>query len=191
MKIIGKIFLSTLVCLPPAVVLAKEATGLQVAGKTLEGLSVKGVQLQSDPAAVAASVLSGGFYLLGTIFLALMIYGGFVWGKAAGRDEEVTRARKIITTSLIGMIILLSSYGITSFVLRKAGATGVGAGEAGGGSQIETGCCHTTDSSQLGSKFSENYDMMTQNACESRTGFVDWSPISAKECADRFTNSRQ
>ena len=121
MKIIGKIFLATLVCLPPAVVLA--ATGLGEAGTKLGNLKTQGVGLSSNLGGITASVLSGGFYLLGTIFLALMIYGGFVWGKAAGRDEEVTRARKIITTSLIGMIILLASYGITNFILSRAGTT--------------------------------------------------------------------
>jgi len=66
--------------------------------------------------------LSGALYILGAAFLALAIYGGIVWLKSAGRENEIERAKKIIWTTVIGLIVLLASYAIAVFALRATGA---------------------------------------------------------------------
>jgi len=52
-----------------------------------------------------------------TIFLALTVYAGILWMTAGGNDESVTKATSILYTSVIGLIIVLSAYGITTFVM--------------------------------------------------------------------------
>ncbi len=65
--------------------------------------------------------------VFGIIFLALMIYGGYTYMKAQGREEEVDRGKKIIQSAVIGIIIAFLAYSITFFVLsRLPGAGGVG-----------------------------------------------------------------
>lgn len=118
MKIIGKISLSLLV-LMPVVVLAQ---GLKDAGNKLDFMQDKGVGLPGNFQGLTGTVLAGIFYILGTIFLLLMIYGGYVWIKSAGRDQEVDRAKKILATSIIGMVVVLASYAITNFILGRIGA---------------------------------------------------------------------
>lgn len=59
--------------------------------------------------------------LLGVIFFALMVYGGFLWLYAGGNDEQVTKAKSIIVRALIGFIIVIFAGGITQFVLYYAG----------------------------------------------------------------------
>lgn len=54
--------------------------------------------------------------LLGVIFLILMIYGGFIWMTARGNETKVTEAKDLITSALIGLIIVLAAYAITAFV---------------------------------------------------------------------------
>ncbi len=54
--------------------------------------------------------------LLGIIFLLIIIYAGFIWMMARGNEQEVERAKKFIQNSIIGLIIVLSAYAITSFV---------------------------------------------------------------------------
>ncbi len=121
MKIIGKSWLTFLACLAPAIVLAQ---GLKDAGGKLGAMESQGVALSSDVGGVAGTVVTIIFSVVGTIFFVLMIYGGFVWIKASGRDEEIARAKRIITTSLIGIIVIMGSYAITNFVLdRLAGQT--------------------------------------------------------------------
>ena len=54
---------------------------------------------------------------VGTIFFALSVYAGFLWMTAQGNDEQVGKAKKILTTGTIGMIVVVASYSITAFVM--------------------------------------------------------------------------
>lgn len=65
--------------------------------------------------------------LLGVIFLVLIIYAGFLWMTAAGNDSQVGKAKNIMITSVVGLVILLSAYAISSFVITQlTTATGTG-----------------------------------------------------------------
>ena len=57
--------------------------------------------------------------LLGTIFLVLTVYAGFLWMTAAGNDEQTAKALGILKTAVIGLLIILASYSITYFVLDR------------------------------------------------------------------------
>jgi len=54
--------------------------------------------------------------LVGTIFIALTVYAGFLWMTASGEDEKVTKAKDILQAAVIGLIITVSAYSITYFV---------------------------------------------------------------------------
>ena len=56
---------------------------------------------------------------LGIIFVVLTIYGGFLWMTAAGNDEQVGKAKKIIVRSAIGLAVILSAYAITWFAMEQ------------------------------------------------------------------------
>lgn len=65
--------------------------------------------------------------LLGIIFLVLTIYAGFLWMTAGGDEKKVAKAKGIIITAVIGLVILLSAYAISTFVLEQLiSATGSG-----------------------------------------------------------------
>ncbi len=65
--------------------------------------------------------------LLGLIFLVLVIYSGFLWMTAGGDEKAVGKAKSILITAVIGLVILLSAYAISSFVLDQLiTATGSG-----------------------------------------------------------------
>ncbi|MFH1789898.1 MAG: hypothetical protein ABH832_02410 [bacterium] len=73
--------------------------------------------------------------MVGTVFLALTVYAGLLWMTAGGKEESVEKAIKIFRTSLIGLIIVVTSYSITVFVLSAIfviGSSGSSAGGAGG-----------------------------------------------------------
>lgn len=55
--------------------------------------------------------------LVGAIFLTLMVYAGYIWMTARGEEEEVKKSQKIIIACVIGLIILVGAYSITSFVV--------------------------------------------------------------------------
>lgn len=72
---------------------------------------------QSLPAIIGAII---GVFLsfMGIIFLVLIMYGGYVWMTSAGNEQKVYQAKKIITNSIIGTVIIMSSYAITRFVFE-------------------------------------------------------------------------
>ncbi len=57
--------------------------------------------------------------LLGIVVVVLIIYAGFLWMTAGGEEEKIGKAKKILLNSVIGLAIILSSYSITNFILKK------------------------------------------------------------------------
>lgn len=87
---------------------------------------------------------------VGVIFLALMVYAGFLWLTARGESEPVEKAGKIIKTAVIGFIITVGAYSITNFVVPKVleKTTGVETtGPTGSGSPETVTCCQYCDGS--------------------------------------------
>lgn len=56
--------------------------------------------------------------LLGIVFIILVVYGGFLWMTAKGNEEQVTKAKNIITRGSVGVGIILSAY-IISFAIAS------------------------------------------------------------------------
>ena len=54
---------------------------------------------------------------LGLIAVLIVLYGGFQWMTAAGNEEKVSSARATLTAGLIGLVIILSAYALTQFVI--------------------------------------------------------------------------
>lgn len=54
---------------------------------------------------------------VGTIFFALTVYAGFLWMTAQGNEDKVAKAKDIIKTAVIGMIIVVAAYSITAWAL--------------------------------------------------------------------------
>lgn len=57
--------------------------------------------------------------LLGILFVILIIYAGYNWMTASGEADKVEKAKKIITRSIIGLIITISAYAIWGLVVSK------------------------------------------------------------------------
>lgn len=66
-----------------------------------------------------ARIIRAVLGFLGIIFLVLMIYAGFTWMTAAGNEEKVSTAKKIMVAAVIGAAIVLSAYAITYFVIDQ------------------------------------------------------------------------
>ena len=84
----------------------------------LTGLGVK------DPREIAANVINIILGFLGIIAVVLILIGGFMWMTAAGNDDKVATAKKIMTAGIIGLVIVLAAFGIAKFVIQALiGAT--------------------------------------------------------------------
>ena len=72
----------------------------------------------TNPVAIVSYIINWGLTLLGLLFLVLIIYGGFLWMTAGGEEEKITKAKKILSSSVIGLIIVLASYGVAYYVFN-------------------------------------------------------------------------
>jgi hypothetical protein len=54
--------------------------------------------------------------VIGSIALAMFVYGGFLWMTSRGNSEQTGKAVKIMVWSALGVIVILSSYSIVDFL---------------------------------------------------------------------------
>ena len=90
--------------------------------------NLEGINLgkEQDPVIVASAIINALLLLLGIISVIILLLGGFKWMTSAGNAEKVTEAKNLIKNGIIGLIIILSAYTITRFVVENvADVTGV------------------------------------------------------------------
>lgn len=55
--------------------------------------------------------------LLGIIFIAMIILGGWSWFSARGNEQKLDKAKDTLTQAIIGLLIVIGAYAISYFVL--------------------------------------------------------------------------
>lgn len=75
-----------------------------------------------DDAEITALAITGRLIqvflsLFGIIFFILMIYGGYKWMIASGREEEIKNAKDTIRSAIIGLVIVIMAYAISFFIV--------------------------------------------------------------------------
>lgn len=78
---------------------------------------------ESEPSlnVIIRTIIKALLGVLGVIFLILVIYAGMLWMTAAGNEDKVKKAQKLLRDGVIGLIIILSSYVIANTVLTYLG----------------------------------------------------------------------
>ena len=125
MKKTSKIMLSLVIL---AVIFSVAVTPQARANALLDGLTqtVEGTDLNGGttnlPEAIGQIIqIFLGF--LGVIAVVLIIYAGFLWMTAGGDSGKVDKAKSYIKNTVIGIVIILISYIITSFVINRIATT--------------------------------------------------------------------
>ncbi len=82
------------------------------------------------------------FGFLGTLLVLFLLYGGWLWMTSQGNEDQIDRAKKVITSAVIGLVLILASFGIATFIVNSLNqATGPGGnGGPGGGGGPCTNC---------------------------------------------------
>jgi len=73
---------------------------------------------------IAASVIQVVLGLIGAAFFILFVYGGFLWMTARGNDEQIKKAKKLITNAVIGLVIIILAYSISYFIINALESSG-------------------------------------------------------------------
>jgi len=83
-----------------------------------DGKSVSTVY--KTPADLVNLVVRNIFIVAGLILFMLIIYSGFIF--ISGGEKEVTKAKDILTTALIGLLIMFAAYWIVQIIKIVTGA---------------------------------------------------------------------
>jgi len=84
--------------------------GFDVIEKPL-GMSTKDVRI------VIADLINQATGLLGIVSVIIILYGGLIWMISWGDEEKVQKAKQTLTSGIIGLIIILTSYSLSSYIL--------------------------------------------------------------------------
>ena len=110
-----------------------------------EGLDAVGGQIgltAEDPRLIVARIIRVILGFVGVVALSVVIYGGFLYMTSGGAEDSVRKAKKVIFNGLIGLVIIILSFAITSYVITTisdvagingGGGTGEDTGGGGGG----------------------------------------------------------
>jgi len=104
------ILFAVAIFLLPHFVLAQVDTGLNHA--TGIGLS------DTDPRIVIARIIRVILGFLGVIALSLILYAGWMYMMSGGAPDKIEKAKKILSSAAIGLVIILSAFAIASFILN-------------------------------------------------------------------------
>ncbi len=67
--------------------------------------------------------------IVGSIALAMFLYGGYMWLTSAGKSEKIKKGKEILIWAVLGLALIFGSYILVDFVIK--GIT-TGAGTATG-----------------------------------------------------------
>jgi len=90
-----------------------------------------------DPRIIIANVIRVVLGFLGIVAVCIVMYGGFVWMTASGREGVIAKAQRIIVNGAIGLVIILSAFAITQFVLNTL-LDATGANNSVSGSEFDS-----------------------------------------------------
>lgn len=79
---------------------------------------------QADiPVLTGEQVLQNGlnivYFLLGIVAIVVIIIGGITYATSAGNSSSVTKAKNMILYAVVGIVIVITAYAITNFVIGR------------------------------------------------------------------------
>jgi len=72
-----------------------------------------------DVRQTAARIINVALGFLGLISVVIVLIGGFKYMVSGGNDTKTDEAKKLITSGIIGLAIILSAWAITGFVIGQ------------------------------------------------------------------------
>lgn len=68
---------------------------------------------------IIGRVINVALSLLGLVFLGLALYAGFKWMTAQGDSKAVDEAQGTLKNAVIGIIITVSAYALSTFIMGQ------------------------------------------------------------------------
>ncbi|MBP9761373.1 MAG: hypothetical protein KBD15_04000 [Candidatus Magasanikbacteria bacterium] len=162
MKYIRHIIFFTfgMLLLLPTFVLSERVTIGNAEGFLQEAVRPTGIS-QTDLSTSAGTLVKRLLAATGIIFFGLMVYAGFLWMTARGEEDQIAKARNTIFGAIIGLVITIGAYGLTSLIVTKLQESAAGRG-AGSESGPRIGCCQDKVNALWACRVTTEQDCQTQ-----------------------------
>lgn len=109
----SKLFWSLTALLLPAVTYAAGEYGLKDAAHNAK------YKVDLDFTKALNGLITTVFGVLGVLFLAMVIYGGFNWMTSMGDSEKVEAGKSTLIWATTGLGVVIAAYAITTFVISS------------------------------------------------------------------------
>ena len=102
----------------PYFVFAQTDTDNTISGRLNVVSKIGGYTVEESPDLLSTIglIINSLLTLLGVIFIIFIIIAGFQWMTAGGNEQKVEKSIDTIKRSVIGLIIILSSWAIWQFI---------------------------------------------------------------------------
>lgn len=87
--------------------------GVDTAGRTA------GLTTTASPGALVGNTINAILGVVGIVFVIVLIYAGILYLTAGGAEEKVAQAKRMISAALIGIVIIVAAYAISTFVIGQ------------------------------------------------------------------------
>ena len=85
----------------------------------LSGTATNAGYKQTDIYSYISTVISAILSFLAVLFFALTLYSGLRWMTSRGNEEMTKKAINNLEGAVIGLVIVLSAYALSTFVFSK------------------------------------------------------------------------
>lgn len=72
---------------------------------------------EQDPREIIGRFIKFALGFLGLIAVGIILVGGFKWMTSGGNEEKTGEARKLLVAGVIGLVIVLASWGLATWLL--------------------------------------------------------------------------
>ena len=158
------------------------------------------IQGGSSPAAIIGNVVGAALTMVGVLFLLLMIYGGIIWMIARGNEQQTDKALNTIKAAIIGLIIIVASYALTTFVFNaisgNATTSSTTVSDTTPSTPVAYHCCvyylndSTTEKAVWGI-FDDIYDCIEECANDTDSDFISGGTCPGVEFVAAATSETQ
>lgn len=73
----------------------------------------------ADLTTTIANIIRTVMGFLGIIAVIIILVGGFLWMTSGGNEEKVKKAKKVLTSGVIGLVIVIAAFSIAQFVITR------------------------------------------------------------------------